>query len=222
MQTIIHRLTLILFLSLTFTLPAFSTLPTHGNITPSAAKALYNPGLNTVAGNPNGSVTLVELFDYNCPSCRKIQPVIEMMIKRNPDLRVVYKEYPLFGDVSLPPTKAVLAAQKQGKYLSLHGALLRATRPLTEAEVVRIAKVQGLDTKQLKKDMKSTEVLQQINANNALIQKLGLTGAPVIIVSNSNIAKEPKKYIKQPQYVRMGFDDAVKDIQTLIDKVKEG
>lgn len=209
-----------LLIGLFLTISAFSIQGTVQSITPTVAKSAYNPGLNTVAGNPKGNVTLVEIFDYNCSQCRKLQPILEELIQKNPNLRVVYKEYLLFGDFSLPATKAALAAQFQNKYLTLHKALLSATQPLTEEEVLRIAKAQGLDIAQLKADMGKEAILDQIRANNALTAKLKLDGAPIVIVTNSNIANDPEKHIKQPQYIQMGFDNALTDIQAMIDKVK--
>jgi protein-disulfide isomerase len=186
---------------------------------PTLANQLYNPAGNTVAGNPNGSLTLVEFFDYNCPHCRAFRPALEKLIAKNPQLRVVYKEYLLFGDSSIPATQAALAASQQGKYLALHSALLQATKPLQRDEILRIAQTVGLDTQKLAKDMQSPAVAQQIQANNTLVDTIGIEGAPTFIIANSNITKNPSQP-NNKQYVFVGDDNAAPALQKMIDAVK--
>jgi protein-disulfide isomerase len=82
--------------------------------------ALYEPAGNAIAGNPKGHITVVEFFDYNCGYCRMIYPHVTQLIKTNPNLRVIYREYPVLSEKSVLPAKAALAAQKQGKYASFY------------------------------------------------------------------------------------------------------
>lgn len=185
---------------------------------PAATSAqLYNPQLNMVFGNPKGSITLVEFFDYNCPYCRHSMPMLEALIKQNPNLRVVFKEYLLFGDTSIPATSAALAASNQNKYSQMHYALLTAKNPLTKEEVLRIAKSNGLNTVKLAADMDSNLVKQQIAANTKLVDTLGITAAPAFIVANT--AANPKN---SPQYLYVGIVDAPKNLQQIIDKLSKG
>jgi len=183
------------------------------------ADQLYNPAGNTVAGNPNGSITLVEFFDYNCPNCRDFQPKLERLIAKNPELRVVYKEYLLFGEPSVPATQAVLAANNQGKYLDLHKALLQATKPLEQDEVFTIAKNVNLDPMKLNADMRSSGVAQQIAANNTLAKNLGIQGTPTFIITNRAIGKNIQPGDVK-QYMYEGNEGADIALQKMIDALK--
>jgi len=186
---------------------------------PITAKELYNPQENSITGNLHGNVTIVEFFDYNCKYCRQLHPKIKELITANPDLRVVYKEFLLFGAPSLIATSAALAAQKQGKYAELQEALFRATKPLTLEEVLKIAKEAGLNIKKLKKDMDKPEIQIQIQTNTALAAKLDIDGAPAFIVADSRMAETPEK-INTPQYLFKSSNNAEIVLQELIDKVK--
>jgi protein-disulfide isomerase len=181
------------------------------------AQILYNPQHNTVQGNPNGQVTIVEFFDYNCAYCRKLQPSIAKIVQKNPDVRVVYKEYILFGESSKLATRAALASEYQGKYIQMHTALLRADNPLSQKEIMRIAQSIGLDTGKLAKDMDKPEIIQQVQKNNELIDTLGIDGAPAFVIANSKVINDPKA---TSQYMFVGSEDALQNLQHLIDRVR--
>lgn len=166
------------------------------SLSPQQIALLYNPRGNTLLGNPNGNVTLVEIFDYQCPYCRKMTPVIEQLVKNNPNVRVVYKEILLFGPTSEPATRAALAAQLQGKYLQMHDALMKAPEPLDQQQIMQIAKSLKLDTRKLAADMNSSAVSQQIQENSQLSDQLNITAAPVFIIANSNVIQNPQEASK--------------------------
>ena len=88
------------------------------------ADAIFRSPHDYVAGNPEGDVTMVEFFDYNCGWCKKGLPEVVSLIEQDKNLRVVLKEFPIFGGDSDYAAKAALAAKKQGKYWELHTALL--------------------------------------------------------------------------------------------------
>ncbi|MDE2881095.1 MAG: DsbA family protein, partial [Acidobacteriota bacterium] len=107
--------------------------------------ALVRHPLSPVSGNPEGDVTLVEFFDYQCGYCkRSLEPVMDLL-ETDPGLRVVWKDFPVLGQVSTFAALASMAAQKQGKYLELHKALMGAGERLTEESVMEIAGQAGLD-----------------------------------------------------------------------------
>jgi protein-disulfide isomerase len=204
-----------------FVLTSFMMLGCDGGkeltTTPQQAKLIYNPRGNVIAGNPKGDVTLVEFFDYQCPYCRKMTPVIDKLIERDPNLRVVFKEYLLFGPSSEPATRAALAANKQGKYLEMRDALMRATKPLTTPEIMQIAKNVGVDTKQLVNDMAAPDISRQIDENNQLANQINITGAPVFIVASSSIANSQTS---NPQLFLMGAASEEK-LKGMISKVRK-
>ncbi|MBA2657080.1 MAG: DsbA family protein [Tatlockia sp.] len=147
----------------------------------SNAEQIFNDALTTV-GNPKGNVTLVEFFDYQCIHCKKMSPIISELVKQNPNLRVVYKEFPIFGNTSEVASKAALAAAMQGKYLVLHTALLKLDGRLTDEMIMDAAKSAGLDVAKLKTDMDSKAVTEALEANRQLAEKLHLMGTPAFIV----------------------------------------
>jgi protein-disulfide isomerase len=151
------------------------------------APALLRTDKNPEGGNPNGKVSLVEFFDYQCTHCISANPIVVAAIKSNPELRVIYKEFPLNSGVSTFAAKAALAANVQGKYFAFHDALMRAGGSLTEAKVLEIAKTTGLNLDKLKVDMDSKEVAAALQANYKLAQALGVSGTPVIIGAPSDL-----------------------------------
>lgn len=139
-------------------------------------------GKLTQMGNPNGSVTLVEFFDYQCVHCKKMAPVISELVKKDKNLRVIYKEFPIFGKSSDLASRAALAAAMQGKYKAMHEALLKQDKRLDENLINQIAKSIGLDMTKLKKDMDSKEVGDLLAQNRTLAENLRLMGTPAFII----------------------------------------
>ena len=152
-------------------------------------KALFEDPASPVAGNPNGTVTLVEFFDYQCGHCKAMNEVIQDIVKKNENLRIVFKELPIFGSESQFAAKAALASVKQGKYYAFHDALLSAENPLTQDKVFQVAKSVGLDTDQLQKDMNDPAIQQQLASNFKLAQALRLVGTPTFVIGNKASTK---------------------------------
>lgn len=153
------------------------------------AKDIFNNPASPVVGNPQGNVSVVEFMDYQCPHCKDMEPIMNELIKGDPQLRVVYKELPIFGANSEYAAKAALASVKQGKFAAFHDALLNDKNPLTQDEVLKIAKSVGVDTAQMEKDMQDAVIGQQLKDNLKLAQALNLMGTPAIIVANRDGSK---------------------------------
>jgi protein-disulfide isomerase len=137
----------------------------------------------TITGNPKGNVTMVEFFDYQCGHCKEMKSVIDDLLKNDKNLRVLYKEFPIFGKTSEFASRAALAAAKQGKYDALHQALLKTDKRLDEATVLAAAKSVNLDIEKLKKDMDSKEITDILAENRVLAEKLRLMGTPAFIIA---------------------------------------
>ena len=148
------------------------------------ADALFKPTL-TVAGNPKGDVTLVEFFDYQCVHCKKMGPVVHDLVDKNKNLRVIFKEFPIFGKVSEQASRIVLAAALQGKYLALQTALLDTDKPLTEELVFEKAQGVGLNIAQLKTDMTNKSISDELAQNEALAEQIHLMGTPAFIIAST-------------------------------------
>lgn len=185
-----------------------TTNPSH-----SEANRLYQPAGSPIIGNPKGAITLVEFFDYNCGHCRLIYPQIEAFVKKNPDIRLIYREYPILSERSLLPAQAALAANKQGKYLAMQEALLTAHQPLNEAEIMRLAQMAHIETKQLAKDMQSPAITKQLQANISLGNLLDIKAIPTFI-----IAKTVSSSTHQPV---MALGPSMSDLKKLIQEARQ-
>lgn len=153
---------------------------------PQYVNVLFNQANDPIAGNPKGKVTIVEFFDYQCPHCVDMAPVIDSIIKTNPNVRVVFKEFPIRGPMSEFAARAALAANKQGKYYELSHAMLMTKQPLTEDTIYSLAKAQGIHVEQLKKDMGDQSIETQLKNNIKLAQELKLFGTPAFFIGKSN------------------------------------
>lgn len=148
------------------------------------ADDLFRDKRSPVGGNAEGNVTLVEFFDYNCPYCRMMAPIMDQAVAGDPQLRIVYKEFPILGPDSVFAAKAALAADKQGKYAAFHKALYGSKTRVTEAAVLKIAADAGLDVERMKTDMQQPDIKASIDRNTELAQALGITGTPGFVIGD--------------------------------------
>jgi protein-disulfide isomerase len=139
---------------------------------------IFHDPHDPVGGNLNGDATIVEFFDYNCPYCRLMAPVMIQAQTADSRLRVVYKEFPILGPNSLFAARAALAANKQGKYVEFHRALYQVRGPVDENKVMEVAKSLGLDVARLKADMQEPEIGVLLDRNIKLARVLGINGTP--------------------------------------------
>ena len=138
-----------------------------------------------VLGNPEGDVTVVEFFDYNCPYCRRAGGEVEKLLEADSNVRVVYREWPILGEGSVFAARAALAARAQDKYGEMHEALMGARGRLDEASVMQIAAEIGLDVEKLRADMDAPEVQAHIDTTMQLAQSLGFSGTPSFVIGDA-------------------------------------
>jgi protein-disulfide isomerase len=137
---------------------------------------------DVVLGNPNGDITVVEFFDYNCGWCKKAVDEIGKLAKADPKIRIVMKELPIFGGAnSQLAAKAAMASISQGKYWEYHQALMKE-RQVTRDNVFTIAEKVGIDVAKLKAEMASPKIEAAIKDTMALAQTLGIDGTPGFMV----------------------------------------
>lgn len=165
-------------------------------------EALERQGDAPVLGNPDGDITLTEFFDYNCPFCRQTVPLLQKLIQGDPQLRVVFREWPIFGEGSLFASQASLASLQQGKYWQFHAELMNIRGRAEEASVLRAAKKVGLDVARLRKDMEADKVLAHIDHSMALADHMALAGTPTFIAGNDALfgqqrLKDLQKLVEQ-------------------------
>jgi len=138
-----------------------------------------------VIGNPDGDVTVVEFFDYNCPYCKRAAPIVKGVIAGDGNVRVVYREWPILGEGSVFAARAALAARNQGKYEEFHWALMGLNGRANEASVMKAARALGLDEDKLRADMNAPEVDAHIQVSMDLARGLGFTGTPSFVIGDA-------------------------------------
>ncbi len=138
-----------------------------------------------VIGNPEGDVTIVEFFDYNCPYCKRAAPIVKNVIDGDSLIRVVYREWPILGDGSVFAARAALAARQQGKYEEFHWAMMEMQGRANEATVMKLAQSLGMDEAQLRKDMEAPEIDEHIRVSMALASSLGFSGTPSFVIGDA-------------------------------------
>jgi protein-disulfide isomerase len=156
----------------------------RGKILQDHAEQIFRDPDSPVGGNPEGDVTLVEFFDYNCPYCRQMAPLMVQAETADSRLRIVYKEFPILGPSSVFAAKAALAARKQAKYAEFHKALMQVRGPADGIRTLAVASKIGLDTEQLKSDMQDAAIQALIDRNIALAQALHIDGTPGFVVGD--------------------------------------
>lgn len=140
-----------------------------------------------IFGNLDGSVTLVEFFDYNCGYCRRAAPEVKAVLETSKDVRIVYREFPILGPGSEIAARASLAARNQGKYQQFHEAMMALNGQAFEASVMEVAGDVGLDLEVLKTDMQSDLVNDHIAASLRLAEALRITGTPTFVLGDEII-----------------------------------
>ncbi len=145
---------------------------------------IFNDPATPIGGNPEGDVSIVEFFDYNCPYCRKNAPTLDELERTDPDLRFVYKEWPILGPGSEFAALAALASVRQGKYIAFHKAMMAVSGRLTEDKALEVAGTVGIDVEQLKRDLEDPAIQEAIERNRDLARALGVTGTPAFVVND--------------------------------------
>ena len=148
-------------------------------------EALERDPYAPVLGNPDGDVTVVEFFDYNCPYCRRVKPHMEALLAADPNVRVVYREWPILGEGSVFAARAALASRNQGKYEEFHWAMMELSGRAEEASVMRAAEDIGLDVVQLRRDMNAPEIDEHIATSMRLSRAMGFSGTPSFVIGDS-------------------------------------
>lgn len=148
----------------------------------------------SLIGNPEGTIRLVEFFDYQCPHCKANFPIIERLIAEEPSVVVLPKHLPILGDggpndMSLYAAKVAEAARMQGSFLEFHAKLMQRKTPLTEELIVASAHDLGLDLVKLLIDADSQEVTNTIARSITIAEETGLrrAGTPSYLIAGKAI-----------------------------------
>jgi protein-disulfide isomerase len=169
----------------------------HKRIIFQKRSSIFQARSDFAMGNPNGDVTVVEFFDYNCGWCKRAVDEVTKLVQADPNVRVVFKEMPIFGENSTFAAKAAMASINQGKYWDFHRALMKE-RQVTKDNVFKIAEKVGLNVARLKEDMANPAYEGVLKENAELAQALGIEGTPGFIIdSKVNVGFVPADGLKE-------------------------
>jgi protein-disulfide isomerase len=152
------------------------------------SQVLRDPDI-PVIGNPRGDITIVEWFDYNCPYCRKIEPEMRQVVQDDGKVRLVLKDWPILGPVSVVASRMALAAKYQDKFLAAHEAMIGVSSRITEPRINELLAGAGIDMDRLKKDLETNaQAIDAILArNNDQAEAFGFKGTPSFIVGKYRV-----------------------------------
>ena len=173
---------------------------------------LRDPDVPSI-GNPQGDITIVEYFDYQCPYCKKVAPELVKLAREDGKLRIVMKDWPIFGGASQYAAKMVLAAKYQNKYHEAHAALIGASTKLSEDVVRRLLAEAGIDVDRATRDMETHKpaIEALLVRNNEQAEAFGFQGTPAFIIGTFRV----------PGVLdAAGFKQAIADARTAARKKK--
>ena len=154
------------------------------------ADALLRSGDDVILGNPDGDVTLVEFFDFNCGYCKRATPDVKALVAEDSKLRIVLKDFPILGPGSVEAAKVALAVKRldgNAEARDFHVRLMDMQGQINAGRALDLAEEMGLDRKRISEEMATPAIEAIISTNLALAQRLGLTGTPSFIAGNQII-----------------------------------
>ena len=150
--------------------------------------AIFNAPDQIVVGNPDGDVTLVEFFDYNCGYCRQAVPDMAALLAEDPNLKVILKEFPILSNESIDAARVgVLVSKTDADYWTFHETLFSSRGKVDKAVALQAAAAQGLSQIDLELRMGEENVARTIQKSYEIAQALGITGTPTYIIGNEII-----------------------------------
>jgi protein-disulfide isomerase len=160
---------------------------------------LRDPGI-PVAGNGSGDVSVVEFFDYQCPYCRKVEPELRQVVHDDGKIRLVWKDWPILGPMSVVASRMAVASRYQDKFEQAHDALIALNSKLTEAKIRDALSGGGLDVDRLDRDLKekATEIDATLARNNDQATAFEFRGTPSFIVGKFRVPG----VLTMPQFTR--------------------
>ena len=155
---------------------------------PSEASVLRDPDI-PVAGNPDGNISIVEWFDYQCPYCRKLEPELQQVVQDDGKVRWLRKDWPILGPVSVVAARMALACKFQDKYDKAHEAMIGVNSKLTEARIDELLAGAGIDVDRAKRDLVTNAgaIDAILKRNNEQAEALGFRGTPAFIVGKFRV-----------------------------------
>ncbi len=161
----------------------------HKKTVAENSELLFRSPRQVVLGNPQGDVTFVEFFDYNCGYCKRAFDDMAELMKNDPKVKIVLKEFPVLGPSSVEAARVATAVRMQDKtgvkYLEFHRKLLLGRGQADKARALAVAKEVGLDMARLERDLTSDEVKTSLEEAFKLAEKLGINGTPSYVIGEN-------------------------------------
>ena len=160
----------------------------QGDAVLTEALVLRDPDI-PVAGNPDGDITIVEYFDYQCPYCRKIEPELRQVVQDDGKVRLVWKDWPILGETSVMAARLALASKYQEKFAAAHEALIGVNSKLTLPRIPELLAAAGIDVDRLNRDLvANAKAIDAILArNDDQAKAFGFRGTPSFIVGKFRV-----------------------------------
>ena len=146
---------------------------------------IFNDTETPTGGNPNGDLTIVDFFDYNCPYCKLAAKSLEKIVKTDGNIRIIYKDWPILAETSIIGARLALAAKYQGQYLPVHHALMDIPGyGVSQEKMIEAVRNTGVDLAQLDTDMArhADDIAGLIKRNLSIAQAIGFQGTPGFLV----------------------------------------
>ncbi|QWG24170.1 DsbA family protein [Bradyrhizobium sediminis] len=168
--------------------PGSAAAQNDGEKVLTEALVLRDPDI-PVAGNPDGDITIVEYFDFNCPYCRKLAPELRQVVQDDGKVRLVFKDWPILGEVSVLASRMALASKYQGKFIQAHEALIGVSSKLTAPRVRELLAGAGIDLDRLDRDLAANaKAIDAIIARNGeQAEAFGFKGTPAFIIGKFRV-----------------------------------
>jgi protein-disulfide isomerase len=146
---------------------------------------IFNDRETPTGGNPDGDLTIVDFFDYNCPYCKLAATSLEKIVKTDGNIRLVYRDWPILAETSIIGARLALAARYQGQYLPVHHALMDIPGyGVSQEKMIEAVRHTGIDLAQLENDIAkhSDNISGQIKRNLDIANAVGLLGTPGFLI----------------------------------------
>jgi protein-disulfide isomerase len=152
------------------------------------ALVLRDPDI-PVAGNAGGNISIVEYFDYQCPYCRKVEPELRQVVHEDGKVRLVWKDWPILGPMSVTAARMAQASKYQDKFVEAHDALIAINAKLTESKIREALSGDGVDIDRLDRDLASNEsaISTTLARNNDQATAFEFRGTPAFIVGKFRV-----------------------------------
>lgn len=146
---------------------------------------ISNVNANIIMGNSNGNITLVEFYDYQCPHCKNMAPVIAALIKNNPNLRVIYRPIAVLNTLSILEATSALVAEKYSSFYNVH-KMFMTNEISSSKQFIQLSKMLNISLATLQHEMQSSVIQDELQENTQLFYNLGATHIPLILIGNKH------------------------------------